>query len=114
MDPLPEERFADLVGQALDELPDALWSRMENVAVVVEDCNAEEPTLLGLYEGIPQTERWEYMGELPDKISVYRLPLCEMCADERELVEEVKITVVHEVAHHLGIEDDALHKLGWG
>ena len=114
MDPMPEERFADLVGQALDELPDPLWAQLENVAVVVEDAHAEEPDLLGLYEGIPQTERWDYAGELPDKISVYRLPLCAMCVDERELIEEIKITVVHEVAHHLGIEEDALHELGWG
>ena len=114
MQPLSEERFADLVGQALDELPEQLWAQLDNVAVVVEDANPDEPGLLGLYEGIPQTERWEYAGELPDKISVYRLPLCEMCADEQQLVEEVKITVVHEIAHHLGIEEDALHELGWG
>ena len=114
MQPLPEDLFTALVERALDDLPDALWDRLDNVAVVVEDRNAEEPDLLGLYEGIPQTERWEYTGELPDKISVYRLPLCEMCADERELIDEIKITVVHEIAHHLGIEEDALHELGWG
>lgn len=114
MQPLSEDRFSDLVSQALDELPDALWDQLNNVAVVVEDANADEPGLLGLYEGIPQTERWDYAGELPDKISVYRLPLCEMCSDEDELVEEVKITVVHEIAHHLGIDEDALHDLGWG
>lgn len=114
MQPIDESRFADLVGQALDELPEALWERMDNVAVVVEDVNEEDPSLLGLYEGIPQTERWDYGGVLPDKISVYRLALCAMCTDEAELVEEVKITVVHELAHHLGIEEDALHELGWG
>lgn len=114
MQPLPEERFTALVEQALDELPDALWDRLDNVAVVVEDAHPEEADLLGLYEGIPQTERWEYAGELPDKISVYRLPLCGMCGDEAELVEQVKITVVHEIAHHLGIDEDALHELGWG
>lgn len=114
MKPLDEERFAALVDQALDELPDRFWARLDNVAVVVEDVNAEDPSLLGLYEGIPQTDRWEYSGVLPDKITVYRLALCEMCGDETELVEQVKITVVHEVAHHLGIEEDALHELGWG
>ncbi len=114
MEAVDPERFSDLVGQALDELPEELWRRMENVAVVVEDRNDDEPGLLGLYHGIPQTERWEYGGVLPDKISVYRLPLCAMCRDERELVSEVKITVVHELAHHLGIDDDALHDLGWG
>ena len=114
MQPLDDDRFAALVDQALDELPDHFWARLDNVAVVVEDANADEPSLLGLYEGIPQTERWEYSGVLPDKISVYRLPLCAMCADEAELVEQVKITVVHEVAHHLGIEEDELADLGWG
>jgi predicted Zn-dependent protease with MMP-like domain len=114
MDAVDEQHFGELVGRALDELPTPLWERLENVAVVVEDVNPDEPDLLGLYEGIPQTERWDYGGALPDKISVYRLPLCDMCADERELIEEVKITVVHELAHHLGIEEDALHELGWG
>lgn len=114
MQPLDEDRFAALVDQALDELPDRFWERLDNVAVVVEDANPDEPDLLGLYEGIPQTERWDYAGALPDKISVYRLPLCAMCRDDADLVEQVKITVVHEVAHHLGIEEDALDELGWG
>jgi predicted Zn-dependent protease with MMP-like domain len=114
MEPVDEDRFAELVEQALDELPDSLWDRLSNVAVIIEDVNPDEPDLLGLYEGIPQTERWDYAGVLPDKISVYRLPLCELCRDEAELVEEVKITVVHELAHHLGIDEDALHELGWG
>jgi predicted Zn-dependent protease with MMP-like domain len=108
-----EERFCELVGDALDELPDELWDKLDNVAVVVEDSNEEEPDLLGLYEGIPQTERWDYAGVLPDRISVYRLPLCEMVRDERELMDEIKTTVVHELAHHLGIDDEQLHELGW-
>ena len=70
---------------------------------------------MGLYEGIPLTEREDYGGlVMPDVISLYRLPLCEMCVDERELVEEIAVTVVHEVAHHFGIDDDALHDWGWG
>ncbi len=113
MDPISEERFSALVEQALDELPDPLWERLDNVAVVVDDINADEPDLLGLYEGVPQTERWDYAGVLPDRISLYRLPLCDMAHDEAELVEEVKITVVHEIAHHFGIGDDELHALGW-
>ncbi len=113
MEPISEERFSALVEQALDDLPDALWERLDNVAVVVDDANAEEPDLLGLYEGVPQTERWDYAGVLPDRIALYRLPLCDMVADEAELVEEVKITVVHEIAHHLGIDDEELHELGW-
>jgi predicted Zn-dependent protease with MMP-like domain len=111
---MDEQRFGELVGQALDELPEELGARLDNVAIVVEDANEEDPELLGLYEGIPQTERWDYAGVLPDRIAIYRVPLCEMCADERELVEEVKITVVHELAHHLGIDDRRLHELGWG
>lgn len=114
MQPISPDRFEDLVGRALDELPDALWNRMSNVAVLVEDEHPDEPGLLGLYEGIPQTERWEYSGVLPDKISIYRIPLCLEVEDEDELVEEVKITVVHELAHHLGIDDAALHEMGWG
>ena len=114
MQPLDEERFGDLVGQALDDLPEQLQAGLDNVAIVVEDRNEQDPDLLGLYEGIPLTERWDYAGVLPDKISVYRLALCQMCHDEAELIEEVKITVVHELAHHMGIEEDHLHDLGWG
>ncbi len=114
MNALDEDRFSALVGEALDELPDELWDGLENVAVVVEDRNADDPELLGLYEGIPRTDRWDYAGVLPDRIAIYRLPLCAMVDDEDELVEEVKITVVHELAHHMGISEDALHDMGWG
>ncbi|MPZ88693.1 MAG: hypothetical protein GEU81_11595 [Nitriliruptorales bacterium] len=114
MDAISEERFSQLVDKALDELPDTLWDRLDNVAVIVEDAHPEDPDLLGLYEGIPLTDRWDYAGVLPDRIAIYRLPLCQMCADEDELVEEVKITVVHELAHHVGIDDHDLHELGWG
>lgn len=114
MEAISEERFSELVGRALDELPDELWDRLENVVVIIEDSNQDDPDLLGLYEGIPLTDRWDYAGVLPDRIAIYRRPLCAMCADEEELVEEVKITVVHEVAHHVGIDDHDLHQLGWG
>ncbi|HWB72206.1 MAG TPA: metallopeptidase family protein [Egibacteraceae bacterium] len=114
MEPIPEERFEQLVGQALDELPDDLWERFDNVAVVVADEHPDDPELLGLYEGIPLTDRWDYAAVLPDRIAIYRLPLCRLCADEQELVDEVKVTVVHELAHHMGIPEDALHDLGWG
>jgi predicted Zn-dependent protease with MMP-like domain len=114
MDPLPVERFEELVGEALDGIPDELWDRFDNVAVVVEDQHPDDPDLLGLYEGIPLTDRFDYAGVLPDKISIFRLPLCAMCADERELVDEVRVTVVHELAHHMGIDDHDLHELGWG
>ncbi|TFV64069.1 UNVERIFIED_ORG: metallopeptidase family protein [Bacillus sp. AZ43] len=88
---------------------------MDNVVVLVEDRNEEEPTLLGLYDGVALTERgWEYGGTLPDRIMIYREAICEMCETEDEIVEEVTITVVHEIAHHFGIDDDRLHALGWG
>lgn len=113
MTPVGEERFAELVDRALDDVPDALWERFDNVAVVVEDAHPDEPDLLGLYEGVPLTERFDYAGVLPDRVTIYRLPLCAMVEDEDELVEEVRVTVVHELAHHMGIDDDALHELGW-
>ena len=114
MDPLDPDHFSDLVDRALDGVPDELWERFDNVAVVVEDEHPDDPELLGLYEGIPLTERWDYAAVLPDRISIFRLPLCAMCADEDELVEQVRITVVHELAHHMGIAEDHLHRLGWG
>lgn len=108
-------RFEALVGDALDAIPDQLADLMDNVVVVVEDAHPDEPDLLGLYEGIPLTQRDDYGGlALPDRISIYRLPLCTMCSSEQQLVDEVTITVVHELAHHFGIDDDVLHDLGWG
>jgi predicted Zn-dependent protease with MMP-like domain len=114
MSPLDHARFEQLVADALDQLPDELAILLDNVVVVIEDHNGDEPDLLGLYEGVPLTEREGYGGfELPDRISIYRLPLCELAADEDEVVEEVLVTVVHEIAHHFGIDDDRLHELGW-
>jgi predicted Zn-dependent protease with MMP-like domain len=113
MEPVTEDEFERLVGDALDALPDALLDLIDNVAVLIED-HHETEDLLGLYEGIPQTEREDYGGmALPDRIILYRLPLCELVADRDELVEEVMVTVVHEIAHHFGIDDDRLHQLGW-
>ena len=109
---LTPERFTELVGEALDALPPELGSHMRNVAVVVEDDSPDG--LLGLYEGVPLTERGEwYSGVLPDRISVYRLPICTQCETEDDVVEEVRVTVIHEVAHHFGIDDDRLDELGW-
>ena len=114
MDPVSPARFERLVGDALDALPEELGRLMENVAVVTADRHPTED-LLGLYEGIPLTERDDYGGlVMPDVISLYRLPLCEMCADEAELTEEIAVTVVHEIAHHFGIDDESLHEWGWG
>jgi len=97
----------------LDGLPPELGRRIRNVAVFVED-EAPEPGLLGLYEGIPLTERSDsYAGVLPDRITIYRRPLCRLCGGEAQLVTQVRVTVVHEVAHHFGIDDDRLQELGW-
>jgi predicted Zn-dependent protease with MMP-like domain len=107
------ERFEELVTEALDALPEELGRLMRNVAVFVED-EPPEPELLGRYEGVPLTERDSgYAGVLPDRITVYRLPILRVCADEADVVDEVRVTVVHEVAHHFGIDDERLHELGW-
>lgn len=113
MQPLPLAQFEDLVAQALDTLPPELAAHFRNVVVVVSDEHPDEPDLLGLYEGIPLTERQEYSGVLPDRISVYRIPLCLLAHDLDCLVEEVRVTVIHEFAHHVGIDDERLHELGW-
>ncbi len=108
------QRFEGLVADALDDIPDGLAQFMDNVVVMIED-DPPEPGLLGLYEGIPLTERDDYGGfAMPDRVTVYRLPLLEMCTSEDELVDQVTITVIHELAHHFGIDDDTLHELGWG
>lgn len=110
---VPAERFAELVANALDELPPELGRLMENVAVVVD--NVSSPgAVLGLYEGIPLTERGEYGGlAMPDRITVFRRAICAACADEETVVAQVRITVVHEVAHHFGMSDERLDELGW-
>ena len=108
------EQFEALVDRALSSIPEELFDLVENCIVVVQDRNEEEPDLLGLYEGIPITERDSmYSGVLPDRIFVYRLPTLEMCADADEVADEVLVTVVHEIAHFFGIDDERLHELGW-
>jgi predicted Zn-dependent protease with MMP-like domain len=109
------ERFEELVSEALDEVPPEFARAMDNVVVLVEEFNDEAPDILGLYHGIALTERTSsYGGVLPDRISIYRRPILAMCEDEDEVVEEVLITVVHELGHHFGIDDARLHELGWG
>ena len=107
--------FDALVDRALDDIPDELASLVRNVVVLVEDeAPEDDPGLLGLYDGIALTERWgEPMMELPDRIFIFRGPLLDMCDSEEQLVEEVRITVVHEIAHHFGIDDARLHDLGY-
>ena len=109
------EEFERLVDGALDEIPEELAGLIRNVVVLVEDdAPPDDPDLLGLYEGIALTERHGEPGlELPDRIFVFRRPLLAWCDDEAQLADEVRITVVHEVAHHFGIDDDRLHELGY-
>ena len=110
-----QRAFEELVGDALDLIPDELASLMDNVAVFVEDRHPYEPDLLGLYEGTPLTERGDYGGlVLPDRVTLYRLAICDVCDDLEDVVDEVAVTVVHELAHHFGIEDERLEELGWG
>ena len=112
---MSDQRFEELVSDALDLLPAQLISAIDNVVVLVDGRNEDEPDLLGLYEGIALTERdtW-YAGALPDAITIYRDALLEMCESEEQVVDEVRITVIHEFAHHFGIDDAQLHELGWG
>jgi predicted Zn-dependent protease with MMP-like domain len=108
------QRFEELVSDALDLIPAELAAAIDNVVVLVEANHPEEPELLGLYEGIALTERDSaYAGALPDTITIYRDSLLEICDTEADVVEEVAITVIHEIAHHFGIDDERLHELGW-
>lgn len=107
--------FEDLVAAALEEVPAELARLVDNVYFIVEDdAPAEDPQLLGLYEGIALTERdSRYAGALPDRITIYRRPILRICDSIDDVIDEVHITVVHEIAHHFGIDDDRLHELGY-
>ncbi len=113
---MSREDFEDAVRDALDRVPPELTALMENVVVLVEDdAPSDDPELLGLYEGTPLTERtgWWAAGSLPDRITVFRNPTLAVCDDRDDVVEEVAVTVVHEIAHHFGIDDERLDDLGW-
>ncbi|MGO4957779.1 metallopeptidase family protein [Luteococcus sp. Sow4_B9] len=108
------DEFEELAAEALEEIPDELMALLDNCLLIVEDRNEDEPEILGLYEGVPLTERdGGYSAVLPDRIFVYRLPTLEMCESREEVADEVLTTVVHELAHFFGIDDDRLHALGW-
>ena len=112
---MSHRRFDELVADALDTIPPELMRAMDNVVVVADDRHPDDPSLLGLYEGVALTERTsDYGGVLPDRITIYREAILDVCADEDEVVDEVAVTVVHEVAHHFGIDEETLHRLGWG
>ncbi|WP_251858508.1 metallopeptidase family protein [Herbiconiux sp. L3-i23] len=109
------ERFEQLVVDELDALPDDMVDGLENVVFVVED-RPEDGSLdlLGVYDGVAVTERGQYgFGEMPDRIVIFREPLLAICDDEETLRDEVHVTLVHEIAHFYGIDDDRLHELGW-
>jgi predicted Zn-dependent protease with MMP-like domain len=113
---MSREEFEAAVSDALDAVPPELAKLMNNVVVLVEDeAPADAPDLLGLYEGTPLTERYDNWaaGSLPDRITIFRRPTLEFCRTSAEVVDEVRVTVIHEIAHHFGIDDDRLHDLGW-
>ncbi|MCU1575656.1 MAG: hypothetical protein JWP70_360 [Leifsonia sp.] len=112
---LTADEFERVVTDELDSLPDDMVDGLENVVFVVED-RPEDGSLdlLGLYDGVALTERGQYgFGEMPDRIILYREPLLSICDDEEQLREEIHVTLVHEIAHFYGIDDDKLHELGW-
>ena len=112
---MTRDRFEELVAAALDRVPAELAALIENCVVLVEDDSPSgQPELLGVYDGTPLTERDQgYTMVLPDRITIFRHPTLAICADEDEVVHEVNVTVVHEIAHHFGIDDDRLHELGY-
>jgi len=108
------DAFEALVVEELDRLPDEMVEGLDNVVFVVEDEPEDGGDLFGIYEGFALTERGQYgMGELPDRIIVYRRAHLDACGDEQELRDEVHTTLVHEIAHFYGIDDEQLHELGW-
>ncbi len=107
-------RFEDHVERALASLPPELQAALRNLEVSVEDEHPDEPDLYGLYEGVPLPERDDWAGALPDRIRIFRLPLAESFPDPAELEEEIRITVLHELAHYFGIEEERLDELGYG
>ncbi|NLE71356.1 MAG: metallopeptidase family protein [Actinomycetales bacterium] len=114
---MSREEFEDAVRDALDLIPEEIAEQMDNVVVLVEDRPppGEPDDLLGLYDGVALTERdgWWAAGALPDRITIFREPTLAICDTVEEVVEEVAVTVVHEIAHHFGIDDERLHELGW-
>ncbi|HEX3647340.1 MAG TPA: metallopeptidase family protein [Pseudonocardiaceae bacterium] len=112
---MPAERFEELVADALDTIPRRFMAAMSNVVVLVEDIHPDNDHLLGLYHGVALTERTSYYsGVLPDRITIYRIPILRICSSEDDVVAQVRVTVVHEIGHHFGIDDATLHDLGWG
>jgi predicted Zn-dependent protease with MMP-like domain len=112
---LSGEEFEALVNDALDAIPATLLNLIDNCVILVEEsAPPDAPDLLGLYDGVPLTERGDtYAGALPDRILIFRQPILAICDTYDDVVDEVHITVVHEIAHHFGIDDERLHELGY-
>lgn len=114
---LSDSEFEQVLDQALADIPQDLMDAVENVAIVIEDEPPQDmpPDLLGLYQGIPLTERtaWDVMP-LPDKVSIFKGPLTRAFTTDAELRKEIRVTIIHELAHYFGIDDGRLHELGWG
>ena len=112
---MSREDFEALVGDALDEIPEEFWEQVDNVAVFVEDDPpaSEPPDTLGLYDGVALTERGDYVGFLPDRVLIFMNPTLAICETVEEVAQEVRITVVHEIGHYFGIDDDQLREMGW-
>jgi predicted Zn-dependent protease with MMP-like domain len=109
-----ERSFDELVERALEGLPPEIAELLDNVAIVIEDRHEEDPSLYGLYEGVPLTERdTHYYGALPDRITIFQEPLERDFHTDAELERQVRITVVHEIAHHFGFDEDRIEELGW-
>lgn len=117
-----EEEFDAAVQAAIARIPASIRKEMDNVAIFVAEAYEPGPhedpdtVLLGLYEGTPLTERssWWDTGSLPDSITIFRRPILEICGSHEQVIHEITVTVVHEIAHHFGISDERLHELGWG
>ncbi|MEV5647900.1 metallopeptidase family protein [Nocardia sp. NPDC052254] len=113
---MSQSRFEELVGDALDTIPPALAGAIDNVVILIEPRDPDDPHLLGLYHGIALTDRVDsqYGGALPDTVTIFRDTILELCENEQQVIEEVAITVIHEIAHYFGIDEERLHELGWG
>src|SRR5579875_137511 len=115
---MTREEFEEVAADALDLIPQELFDRLENVAITVEDepPPGSVPGLLGLYVGVPLTARDSGygLGNLPDHIYIFRGPLTRHCATRDDLLEQIRITVLHEIGHYFGISVQRLHELGWG
>lgn len=107
-------RFDDRVARVVASLPPELRAALQNIEISVEDEHPDDPDIFGLYEGVPLPERGDWAGALPDRIRIFRLPLVESFPDPAELEKEIRVTVLHELAHYFGIDEDRLDELGYG